>query len=188
MSDEHNPNRGPRIDPRTGFATDISQADEPSLLDAGSLHQVREILLGPISRELEQRLDQMQRNLEEKIAGRVEEVKGRIRQEAMMEISSAVNELREVAGSRQSTRDELSREIGSLRQEIEKLSAKSACELAEEAGRIRDEMLDRDTLVSLLTEGAARLKGPATEALTLEFDEREVDLDELLGPGSDDPA
>jgi hypothetical protein len=179
------------------------QGDTEKPIAADGLGQVREILLGPVSRNLQDRLQEVERRLEqvvrdlEQIGGsRLEEMERRLQgavddaggkldrhceeqaQQARLadeKIDGALGEMRDTAGA---LRDEISNVknevLTTLSREIE------ACKQEAEAraSKLPDEVVDRATLSAVFSEAALRLSGGTKSGI--DFDESEFDLDKLI--------
>jgi exonuclease VII large subunit len=189
MPDEKNPTTTDPTDPQSADAH--GAASQP---DVESLSQVREILLGPVSRSIEQRmtrleerLDQSIRRMEESVSGRAEELQQRLRDETER-LDRDMGELRETHSEEmQQTKSEIDLAIdtwqekaGLLSEELSSVQQLVRDELTREAGRLRGELVDRGTLSSLFSEIALRVNG-AGGTLTAEPGESEAEIDDLLG-------
>jgi hypothetical protein len=203
MSNDHDSDFNVQIEPESEAMSEASQGDAPQPVGPDSLGQVREILLGPVSRDLQRRLDIVEkrldlivRDLEQKTESRIEEMERRLRDElsdltsklgqqgdrqseqwdrANEKIEAAATELREKTGALMDEIPVLKEEfLSKLSRDIDTLKE----EFRRESKKSSDGLVDRATLSSLFSELALRLDGGVKEALN--FDESEIDLDRLI--------
>ena len=183
--------------------SEAPQGDAPQPIGADSLGQVREILLGPVTRDLqcrvdivEQRLDHIIRDLEQRTDSRIDEAERRLREE-LGELSSRVgqqadgqSEQWEQANQKiEAGATELREKIGALTDEISAVKGEVLAKLARDVDALKEELrrestqasdglVDRATLSSLLSEMALQLDGGAKKAL--DFEESDIDLERLI--------
>jgi DNA anti-recombination protein RmuC len=203
MSNDHDSEVTVEIDAVSEVMSEAPQGDAPQPVGADSLGQVREILLGPVSRDLQRRLDIVEkrldlivRDVEQRTESRIEETERKLREElsditsklgqqdarqceqwdqANEKIEAAAKELREKTGT-------FTDEISAVKEEVlSKLSRDIDGfkeEVRRETRKRSDGLVDRATLSSLFSELALRLNGEMKKAL--DFDESEIDLDRLI--------
>lgn len=203
MSNDHDSEVTVQLDSVPEAMSEDPQGDAPQPVGADSLGQVREILLGPVSRDLQRRLDIVEKrldliisDLEQKTDSRISETERKLREEldeltsklgqqgdrqseqwdrTSEKIEAATTELREQTGA-------LTHEISAVKEELlSKLSRDFDAfkeEVRRETSKTSGGLVDRATLSSLLSDLALRLDGGAKKAL--DFDESDIDLERLI--------
>lgn len=203
MSNDHDSEVTVQIDSMSEAMSGAPQGDAPQPVGADSLGQVREILLGPITRDLqcrmdivEKRLDHIVRDLEQRTDSRIEETERKLREklsdlagklgqlgdrqseqldQAKEKIETAATELREKTGALTEELSAAKEELlGKLSRDVDALKE----ELRRESTKASEGLVDRSTLSSLLSDLALRLDGGAKKAL--DFDESDIDLERLI--------
>jgi len=128
------------------------------------LNQVRELLVGPVTRDLQQRLSQMEqrldrtvRELEKTVDARVAEMQKRIDDEMAKLEQRAEN---------------LTEEMSQARESVE-------LELLQQGEQLRAELVDRETFSSLFSEMALRIGAPAHTG-AMDTDKPDPELEKML--------
>jgi hypothetical protein len=175
----------------TGFIDEGHSAKAPpSPQPDGSLLQLREILVGPLSREFEQRLGRIEQRIDRSIlefirqtTGRIEELEQRL-ESRMQQLESGLAELGD--GTRatvEEMRADLARQADASAEELQELGAVLTSDLEGKAAMLRGELVDRVSLSAALSEIALRLSGGA-QAAGIDPSQPDLDLDELLDASS----
>ena len=150
----------------------LQEFTETSTKQMNVLEQGYKDELGKLNEELgDQRVQYQDRveRLERELTLGLEQMRGNVQDVAD-----------QLATTAESLRAEFGREFDAIRGSLEELLEKVTLQLDEEKLRLRDEMVDRETLSSALSEVAMRLAPPSGEADEIDPDQHEMDLDQII--------
>ena len=176
--------------------------------EAGSLSQIRDILLGPISQTFEQklnqleqrgdrsmrdfsettlvRIDELENRTDDKLARLNEDVEGdrerhsKAAEQLKQECEAAVNAVRKRVERFVKQCESSQAEFAeATRAKMEQLSATLTGRLDTEVGRLRSELVDRASLASALSEAALRISG-AVHDMAIDPSEPDQEIDAAL--------
>jgi len=183
------------IDPQGGLAAVSPTGEElPTPQELQSLKQVREILVGPLSTELEatvrdldQRIDRIVGDLSDTTGKRIGAVEDKLQDgldRMNVEMGSGLEELR---GSVKGLVDEMTQlsekfrsELDRVREQVDQLMETVATKLDDECRSLRGELVDRASLSAALSEVALRLAGSDGPMHDIDPDHPDIDIDSLL--------
>jgi exonuclease VII large subunit len=195
-NDQRNPMA---IGPETGFeATTPAEQAQPSTQDLSSLKQVRDILVGPLSseleetvRELDERLDRTVKELSDTtdkhvvaMEDKLQTELGRLNGEIGSHRDESQDRLRDLEQQMRSGLDELRKSIESIgdnvREQLDQMQETVTRKLENESQNLRGELVDRGSLSAALSEVALRLSGPVGAMHEMDPDRPDIDIDKLL--------
>ena len=150
----------------------LQEFKETSTKQINTIEQGYKSELGKLNEELgDQRVQYQDRveRLERELSLGLEQMRGNIQ-----DVTD------QLATTTESLRSEFGKEFDAIRGTIDELLEKVTIQLDEEKHRLRDELVDRETLSAALSEVAIRLAPPAGDAHEVDSHDAEMELDQIL--------
>jgi exonuclease VII large subunit len=143
--------------------------------DDASLHKIREILVGPTTRAVDQRLDGFRKQIEATVEA-VDKKHQESLEQARRAFETRFDELRRQAGAISEAISKLQTE---MRQSLDREFETMRVEQAHQVLSLRAELVDRQTMASIFSEMALRV-GCAMDAASIDPGRPDADLEALI--------
>ena len=150
----------------------LQEFTESSTKQMNAIEQGYKNELGKLNEELgDQRVQYQDRveRLERELSLGLEQMRGNIQ-----DVSD------QLATTTESLRTEFGKEFDAIRGSLDELLEKVTVKLDDERDRLRDELVDRETLSAALSEVAIRLAPPTGEAHEIDPEQHDMELDQIL--------